>query len=604
MKRLGILLMVLPAAAQDRAAVDRLLDQKGVKASQVNIDFEILEKHISNKFLAFSYAPGRAKSKLKVIEDLHRDAWKLPGYADVLARGLRDSRGSVEAAHSAMGLGEIKVELPRPGTFLEELKKWGEPKGAEAVPADVAEAAALVLAAVRAARDKLPQERPDKKPFSTLRVEKLDEGFDYASMYVAGALIVTAVNRVRIKPHSEPFLFEMKTERGDIIIKGGSNDTWDRRDVLLLIDCGGDDDYTASTAGISTGGAPISVLIDVAGNDRYGPTGLGSFGVGVCADLEGADTYRGSKGLGAGYFGVGVLIDAAGDDAYASDTHAQGVGMFGIGMLVDRGGRDRYEILQFGQGCGLTKGVGVLLEEQGDDRYVARDPINGGKLEAPSAQTKEHNVSMAQGVGFGDRNALRAGGIGALVDVAGDDTYSAGVFGQGVGFYLAVGVLADFAGSDTYETFVYGQAQGVHGGMGILTDYRGNDRHRCQGWNCLALGVDWGVTWFIDHEGDDEYDVVQNGAAASLGNCVAIFYEASGNDTYHFKIEEGNILGKGVEYGGDDLNQDGKVEPREQRHWAFFFEMAGRDTYKSNKPPLADGKSVDWNATSAAYDRQ
>lgn len=604
MKRLPVILLVLPLAAQDQAAVDRLLENKGLKASQVNIDFEILEKHISNKYLAFSYAPGRAKQKLKVVEDLHRDAWKLPGYSDALAKALRDSRGSVEAAHSALGLGEIKMEPPRPGTFEEELKKWGDPRGAEAVPADVAEAAALVLAAMRAAREKIMKKRPDKKPFSTLKVDKLDETFDYASMHAAGALIVTAVNRVKLKPHTGSFLFEMKTEDGDIIIKGGSNDTWDRKDVLLMIDCGGDDDYTASTAGVSTARSAISVLIDVAGKDTHGPTGSGSFGVGVCADLAGDDTYRGSRGLGAGYFGVGVLIDAAGDDTYTSDTHAQGLGMFGIGMLVDRDGKDRYEILQLGQGCGMPKGVGVLLDEKGDDTYIARDPINGGKLESPSPQTKEHNVSLAQGVGFGDRSARRAGGIGALVDAEGDDHYSAGVFGQGVGFYLAVGVLADFAGNDTYETFVYGQAQGVHGGMGILTDYKGNDKHKCQGWNCLALGVDWGVTWFIDHEGDDEYDVVQNGAAASLGNCVAIFYEASGNDTYHFRAEEGNILGKGVGYGGDDLNHDGKVEPREQRHWAFFFEMKGKDTYKANKAPLGDGKSVDWNATSGAYDRE
>lgn len=600
---------------QEADALRAELKKKGMNPADVNIDWTFLEKEISPRFLAYSYAAGRARSRLPITEELHRDAWRLPAWTEQAAREIRES--PIRGAYATLGRGKLDVPETRPGSFLDELRKWGTPDeaAAGAVPPEVAEAAAIVLAAMRDARERAEKVRREVPPrligrrLFTPRFSRQKE-IDAASMAAGGAAVLAAVQEAakRLKAHDRAFSFEMPTPAGAILLKGGSDDTWDRKDVALLIDVSGKDRY-AGTAGASTENCPVSVLIDVQGDDTYesegrdGAFGAGRYGVGICADLAGNDTYRGDQAFGVGYFGVGVLLEAAGDDRYEGNEQAQGAGMYGIGILWDRGGNDRYGILQYGQGLGLSEGIGIVLDEAGDDRYLARDPINGGQVERPSAQTKEHNISMVQGAGYGDRNSGRAGGIGLLIDVAGNDEYSAGVFGQGVGFYLGAGALVDLAGNDTYETFVYGQAQGVHGGLGILLDARGNDRHKCQGWNVLALGVDFGVTWFVDREGNDEYDVTPNSTGASLGQAVAFFYEGGGNDTYRMRAA-GPQLGTGQDYDATDYNQDGKTEERERRHWAFFFDAAGKDVYEGSPAPLENGKTAERNATSAAIDRE
>ena len=81
-------------------------------------------------------------------------------------------------------------------------------------------------------------------------------------------------------------------------------------------------------------------------------------------------------------------------------------------------------------------------------------------------------VSMAQGAAYGYRTSL-AGGIGILRDDAGNDSYTAEMFAQGVGYYYGIGLLWDRGGNDKYQAVRYAQGNGVHEAVGVLRDEQG-----------------------------------------------------------------------------------------------------------------------------------
>ncbi|HEU4394010.1 MAG TPA: hypothetical protein VFS92_00470, partial [Planctomycetota bacterium] len=240
-----------------------------------------------------------------------------------------------------------------------------------------------------------------------------------------------------------PFEWRCRTPLGEVLLRGGGDDADGDADggpFLLRIDTGGNDAYAAGAA--TTDRCPVSVLIDAAGNDTYrGRPGSPAFGAGwrgvaVLLDLAGNDRYElgegRSLGLGAGVLGAGILVDAGGDDRYHGTDFCMGAATAGFGVLCDLGGTDRYEALSYSQGFGFVLGSGLLVDLAGDDVYVLDD--TPGRRASP--QSKEHNVSLGQGAGYGlrsdylDGHSL-AGGVGILADREGNDSYSCGVFGQG-----------------------------------------------------------------------------------------------------------------------------------------------------------------------------
>ncbi|MCD4691203.1 PDZ domain-containing protein, partial [bacterium] len=129
-----------------------------------------------------------------------------------------------------------------------------------------------------------------------------------------------------------PVLAERATEYGRIII-AGTGDDWHRgTDVAFLFDLGGDDFYSGNSGANSGWTVPVSVLIDILGDDAYESTtnscqGTGCLGVGGLLDLEGDDEYVGIQwAQGTAYLGVGWLHDVEGDDVYRGRTFCQGVG--------------------------------------------------------------------------------------------------------------------------------------------------------------------------------------------------------------------------------------------------------------------------------------
>jgi len=203
----------------------------------------------------------------------------------------------------------------------------------------------------------------------------------------------------------------------------------------------------------------------------------------ILVDVAGNDDYKYvgpvSVVQGAGSIGgVGILLDADGDDAYIADYTRTNTGpaMADIQYYFDGGAQ--------GHGYG---GVGVLIDGWGNDYYAANVTSTQGRCTWILAQ------------GFGG-----LGGLGIASDVWGTDIWAAygkgltggsdcwgtgnfdahqGLYTQGVGFYAGVGIMTDNGlGDDDYPNYVdaastdyYAQGFGAFGGLGILADDGGNN---------------------------------------------------------------------------------------------------------------------------------
>ncbi len=376
-------------------------------------------------------------------------------------------------------------------------------------------------------------------------VHKIDWKYLYAGAQDLAEAVDWAIDTLPKLPHNSDYEFAVTTALGHVVLNGKGKHTYPADDYLLIIDAAGDDLYSGAAAN-RTYGKNIAVLIDLAGNDKYlapddstfASFGAGVFGYGFLADLAGNDTYHGAYwSQGAGLFGVGCLYDFAGDDSYTSHAVSQAAGAFGIGCLYDGGGKDTYHAYLMAQAFGSTKGIGILHDVSGDDKYIAEDD----DLRYPSSQTRnrdrEHNDSMAQGVGFGlrrdfiDGHSL-AGGIGLLYDAAGDDRYSAGLFAQGCAYWYAIGILADRAGRDEYTGTWYVQGAGAHFGVGYLNDKAGNDKYDAEINMAIGAGHDFTVGMFIDESGDDIYRAPNLSLGGGNANGIGFFWDKQGNDRY------------------------------------------------------------------------
>ncbi|MFO0727349.1 MAG: hypothetical protein U1E65_26460 [Myxococcota bacterium] len=384
-------------------------------------------------------------------------------------------------------------------------------------------------------------------------------------------------------------LFSQMTPIGRIAIGDGESGIYDPRTPgmegswALLLDLGGHDTYRIGAGGNQSTANAVSVLIDLGGRDRYGylevpspldgsrlpsdaagrhiqastmdegPVSLsetpleggGRAGIGILVDLgQDDDVYRALRmSQGSGVFGVGVLIDEGGDDDYRAETVAQGAGAFGIGLAYDAAGNDSRAAYVFAQGFAYARGIGVSYDTAGDDNYLldVGDPALGGDPLYPSAQKPTaSNASAGQGFGFGRRadtsdRAFMSGGLGLLVDRAGNDHYRASVFAQGGGYWFGTGILADESGNDTYDSIWYGMGAAAHYSLGLLLDGGGNDAYGTviPGVNVtIAGGHDFSSAFLIDESGDDTYLGSRITLGSGNANGRGFFADNGGADHY------------------------------------------------------------------------
>jgi len=408
---------------------------------------------------------------------------------------------------------------------------------------------------------------------------RASEAFDNTLMAFAGQKVVQAVDDAARDLRAVLDSTGLKTRDlstylstpiGGIVVAGTGKHRHDRADGAVLVDLGGDDEYAGPVAASSLQ-APVSAVVDLSGNDRYradsttvATQGAGRLGVGVLYDVEGDDQYDAADfAQGAGFFGFGLLWDEEGRDEYRLHFSGQGAGYFGIGLLVDAAGRDQYYLWGDGQGYGGPGGgVGVLADVSGGDRYVAEvDAHITGRGSGHS-----HNrvtSSLAQGVALGRRGDLEeghswAGGLGALIDLEGNDVYEAGNWALGTGYWFGTGILYDGGGNDRYRSCYYSMASGAHFAIGAIYDESGDDDYRmidpdvvddlapegrgmsAVGGAGLGFGWDYTMGLLVDKGGNDRYEGrIISGGEAMIRSTAILADLGNGDDTYILPADAG-----------------------------------------------------------------
>ncbi len=393
-----------------------------------------------------------------------------------------------------------------------------------------------------------------------------------------------------------------KIDREDNTIKGYLKPSlrgymeYDATNTLLLIDFGRDCIYQGTPGATSSLLNPVSVLIDMGGDDFYGynrrsyqpNTGTGILGIGCVIDSDGDDTYNGSTfSQGAGLLGVGILLDRKGNDKYNAELSAQGCGYFGIGLCLDQTGDDNYYLFADGQGLGgVGGGIGVCASYDGNDKYTA-EPFSEVYNRGDYHSENKINGNSAQGAGFGRRGDGSdghswAGGLGAIIDIHGDDHYYSGNWTLGVGYWFSTGIALDRNGNDIYESCYFTQGSGAHFCNGILIDEDGNDRHELFETAGAGLGFGWDYTnaFLINYGGDDIYraKMISMGLAQIRSNAFLI--DILGDDQYY--------LGKDTPGMGEGSYREGyQISPTTlttyysyAKSFGGFIDIGGNDQYK------------------------
>lgn len=360
---------------------------------------------------------------------------------------------------------------------------------------------------------------------------------------------------------------------------GGQGSSTYTEDAALLIDLGGEDVHANSAGGadlavVNADGneLPVSVTLDLGGNDRYEtttPTPSGSY-VAQGGGLEG---------------GIGILVDVAGNDAYTvtdggtSDlSRGHGLGIIGgTGMLADLGGNDTYRLTNtmpggtvIGQGYGAFAAAGIFLDAAGDDSYRL--------LSAPSGPVPgffEGFASRASVQGYG----MAGLGVGLFSDGGGADD-------------LALEAIAAPLPADdplgTGETSIFGFGAAIIGGAGVALFGPGPTKRVARA-TAEAPTITSG-------------DIQAFGSGTSAG--YAAIADEGGNDTYVAELDVHAVqraeITDGCEcYGVEAAAEATGVSIRAQGHGALLggvgvlHDGAGDDLYASRITTAAEAEARD-----------
>ncbi len=440
-------------------------------------------------------------------------------------------------------------------------------------------------------------------------MESVDPLFLSAGAHDLTLAAQEAAAMVQVVNPDTRYELRLDTAWGLIVLTGGSDTAHQDRQTLLVIDTGGNDTYlNIPNNRIVTNWC--SVVLDSAGNDKYlSSPGLAStsidkfpkraddkfvpgpasalFGYVVLIDIKGDDLYRSARpGIASATMGCAVLLDRDGNDTYDAYGNSEGYAMFGIALLEDDAGDDTYSGFNQVQGVGQTLGCGMLIDRAGKDSYLANDTV----LDIPSPQTKDHNVSMAQGAGNGrradylDGHSL-SGGIGLLFDQGGDDQYTCGVFGQGVGYWEGLGMLWDSGGMDKYVGQWYVQGAAAHYAVGYLEDSGGNDVYSAKMNMAQGAGHDFSTGYLLDRTGDDIYQAPNLSLGAGNSNGIGVLVDFAGNDQYE---ASGLTLGQAAEA------LKGSIRER-CLTLGVFMDLGGNDTYPGSAGWAKNGsRAANW----------
>jgi hypothetical protein len=303
---------------------------------------------------------------------------------------------------------------------------------------------------------------------------------------------------------------------------------------------------------------------------------------------------------GSGIFGVGVLIDHDGGDTYEGYDSCQGHAQFGFGLLADLGsGNDSYETLQQSQGYGGPRGIGWLIDDGGDDTYLAiAEPLIYDWAGEGS------NWSGSQGFGYGVRDGyftpgapIFSGGLGGLFDLAGDDDFQCAVMCQGFGYAFGAGLFFDAGGDDDHLiTHKYGTGAATHWAIGIYLDDGGIDTYRNSGDDeCIGLGYDASVAFHIDRGAEADVYTIENVGDFAVGvsriPALGVLINEGGDDEYHIPGAGNRALGRSRLEPG---NRDGYLAT--VINLGMFLDLGGAaDLYDIARDDV--GNALEWIQT-------
>ena len=428
---------------------------------------------------------------------------------------------------------------------------------------------------------------------------------DAHSLYYGCLKALQAVQDARRELPALPagFSFALDTPWGAVVV--GDAPAWVEAPLLYV--------GAAPTGPVAaTGeGRTLSVALLTGGDAEVkGPAGRGILGAGILyAAGEATNRYAADDwALGSGVFGLGAIVDEGGDDFYEMASSGEGAGFFGIGLLLDAAGNDRYSLGEGdGQGFGGPAGIGVLADRSGDDAYYCEpDAAKAGRGDYHSQGAVA--VSNAQGVGSGRRGDGSdghnwAGGLGALLDVDGNDRYEAGNFRRPRVLVRHRDRVGRRRGRRVSKRL-------LHAGLGRALRRRRPDRRgrrrdlHVLGANAgAAFGFGWDVVnaFLVDRgAGNDRYvaKCISTGCAEVRSN--AFFLDEGGDDVY--VLDEGN---KGF---GDVDDQETYLKPGRTNSFSFriaqvgmFLDLGGDDRYLrrgaaggfTEDPAAGDGR--EWN---------
>jgi hypothetical protein len=218
-----------------------------------------------------------------------------------------------------------------------------------------------------------------------------------------------------------------------------------------------------------------------------------------------------------------------------------------------------------------VRGVGLLVDVRGNDAYRA------GGLIPDAGRDATRFVTMSQGFGYGYRfldaqmhlQGFVSGGVGALVDVQGDDEYTSDIFGCGGAYFFALGLLVDGGGSDRYRSGRYGLGGAVHHSAALLLDLGGDDRYESDSTVTAGCGHDFSCGINVDLGGSDRYHVkTMSLGSANAAGAFGLLFNLGGDDGYR---GDGSCLGKVVR---------GEYQPgMTPMSRALFIDVEGKDAY-------------------------
>jgi hypothetical protein len=161
------------------------------------------------------------------------------------------------------------------------------------------------------------------------------------------------------------------------------------------------------------------------------------------------------------------------------------------------------------------------------------------------------------------------------VDGGGKNSYFAGLFAQGAGYWYGFGLLSTGSGTDTYHGIWYVQASAAHFAIGALHDAGGNDDYKCTHNMGQGAGHDFSIGFLLDDAGDDRHEAPNLSLGGANANGFGFFWDRAGNDTY--------IVPVSTTLGRASIEASGKGSLRERNLTVgIFLDTGGADTYPAS----------------------